>query len=305
MFIGTTRGCDWPALLSFPCLRVRQIKIQLTDEGEQKCASQSDLIKQVMQPKKRVAAKLIEAGHQLTDAASALQPHGSDDCAEQVAMLVLRHNAERGIIITSRVVGASVAANRVPGIRAAACHDAYSAAVGARAEGMNVLVLALHSLEPHQAQEVVDAYLGATLAPVEVVGGLPPRRLQRVFSHVRENIAQELAVSELARIVGMSQYYFSKLFKLSTGHHASPIRYAAEGRARPGIIARGPNSVGPGRHPCGFRDPEPLYQCLSPALGDHSQALSRTSPQRYADRHVGTGNGPAEVSDRSIAGQTG
>jgi len=144
--------------------------------------------------KERIAAKLVEAGHEVTDANSAVQPHGRADYAEQVAMLVLRHNAERGIIVTSRVVGASVAANRIPGIRAASCHDAYSASVGAKAEGMNVLVLAVHLLEQDLAQEVVDAYLGATLAPVEVVGGLPPRRLQRVFAHVRENIAQELAV---------------------------------------------------------------------------------------------------------------
>ena len=178
--------------------------------------------------KERIAARLIEAGHEVTDAISAVQPHGTADYAEQVAMLVLRHNAERGIIITSRVVGASVAANRVPGIRAAACHDAYSASVGAKAEGMNVLVLALHLLEQDHALEVVDAYLSATLAPVEVVGGLPPRRLQRVFTHVRENIAQELAVAELAQVVGMSQYYFSKLFKLSTG--TTPHQYVMRQR---------------------------------------------------------------------------
>ena len=178
--------------------------------------------------KEQIAAKLVEAGHEVTDATLAVQPRSSADYAEQVAMLVLRHHAERGIIVTSRVVGASVAANRVPGIRAAACHDAYSAAVGAKAEGMNVLVLALHSLQPDHAQEVVEAYLGATLTPVEVVGGLPPRRLQRVFSHVRENIAQELAVAELAQVVGMSQYYFSKLFKLSTG--TTPHQYVMRQR---------------------------------------------------------------------------
>jgi RpiB/LacA/LacB family sugar-phosphate isomerase len=178
--------------------------------------------------KERIAAKLVEAGHEVVDATSAVQPHSSADYAEQVALLVLRHNAERGIIVTSLVVGASVAANRVPGIRAASCHDAYSAAVGAKAEGMNVLVLALHLLEPDHAQEVVDAYLGATLASFEAVGGLPPRRLQRVFAHVRENITQELAVAELARVVGMSQYYFSKLFKLSTG--TTPHQYVMRQR---------------------------------------------------------------------------
>lgn len=174
----------------------------------------------------RLTAKLIEAGHEVIDAASAPQPHGRADYAEQVAMLVLRHNVERGIIVTSRVVGAAMAANRVPGIRAASCHDAYSASLGAKAEGMNVLVLALHSMEDMEA--VVQAYLAAPLAQVEVVGGLPPRRLQRVFAHVRENIAEDLAVADLAQVVGMSQYYFSKLFKLSTG--ITPHQYVMRQR---------------------------------------------------------------------------
>jgi RpiB/LacA/LacB family sugar-phosphate isomerase len=178
--------------------------------------------------KERLAAKLIAAGHELTDAAPLVQAKGRTDYAEQVALAVLRHDAERGIIVSSRAVGASVAANRVPGVRAALCGDAYSAHVGAKAEGMNVLVLSLHSLGDDQGQEVVDAYLGATLAPVEVVGGLPPRRLQRVFSHIRENIARDLTVSELAQVVGMSQYYFSKLFKMSTG--TTPHQYVMRQR---------------------------------------------------------------------------
>ncbi len=178
--------------------------------------------------KERLAAKLIAAGHEVADSAPPMQEKSRSDYAEQVALAVLRHDAERGIIVSSRAVGASVAANRVPGVRAALCGDAYSAHVGAKAEGMNVLVLSLHSQGEEQAQEVVDAYLGATLAPVEVVGGLPPRRLQRVFAHIRENIARDLTVSELAQTVGMSQYYFSKLFKMSTG--TTPHQYVMRQR---------------------------------------------------------------------------
>ncbi len=178
--------------------------------------------------KERLATKLIADGYEVVDAASPVQNQARSDYAEQVALSVLRHDTERGIIVSNRGVGASVAANRVPGIRAALCNDAYSAHVGAKTEGMNVLVLALHSMEEDRAQEVVDAYLGATLAPVEVVGGLPPRRLQRVFSHIRENIARDLSVAELAQVVGMSQYYFSKLFKMSTG--TTPHQYVMRQR---------------------------------------------------------------------------
>ena len=97
--------------------------------------------------KDRLAASLISAGHEVTDAAPTVQSQGRPDYAEQVALAVLRHDAERGIIVSSRAVGASVAANRVPGVRAALCNDAYSAHVGAKTEGMNVLVLALHSMD--------------------------------------------------------------------------------------------------------------------------------------------------------------
>jgi RpiB/LacA/LacB family sugar-phosphate isomerase len=178
--------------------------------------------------KERLAAKLMHRGHEVADAAPVVQGHGRPDYAEHVALAVLRHDAERGIIISSRAVGAAVAANRVPGVRAALCGDAYSAHLGAKTEGMNVLVLALHSMQEERTQEIVDAYLDAALAPVEVVGGLPPRRLQRVFSHIKDNIAQDLSVSELAQVVGMSQYYFSKLFKMSTG--TTPHQYVMRQR---------------------------------------------------------------------------
>lgn len=178
--------------------------------------------------KDRLTTALVAAGHEFADTVAASSDRNPIDYAEQVALSVLRHDAERGIIITSRAVGASVVANRVPGIRAALCGDAHSAHVGAREEGMNVLVLPLPLLQEEQIKEIVRAYLGATLAAVEVVGGLPPRRLQRVFSHIRENIGQELSVTELAQVAGMSQYYFSKLFKMSTG--TTPHQYVMRQR---------------------------------------------------------------------------
>jgi RpiB/LacA/LacB family sugar-phosphate isomerase len=177
--------------------------------------------------KQRLAGKLLAAGHEVIDVAPTVGQNNSD-YAEQVALSVLRHDTERGIIISSRGVGASVAANRVPGVRAALCNDAQSAHIGAKVEGMNVLVLALHALDEQRAQEIVEAYLNATLAPIEVIGGLPPRRLQRVFAHIRENVARDLSVTELAQVVGMSQYYFSKLFKMSTG--ITPHQYVMRQR---------------------------------------------------------------------------
>lgn len=178
--------------------------------------------------REQMASNLAAGGHEVIDPASSIEAQSRADYAEQVALAVLRRDAERGIIVTGRGVGASVAANRVPGVRAALCNDAFAAFSGAKSEGMNVLVLSVHSLEADRAKEIVDAYVGATLAPVEVIGGLPPRRLQRVLEHVKDNIGKDLSVSEMAEVVGMSQYYFSKLFKMSTG--TTPHQYVMRQR---------------------------------------------------------------------------
>lgn len=176
----------------------------------------------------RIAAKLAASGHELVDTKSTLELGAREDYAEQTALAVLRRDAERGILVTSRGVGASVAANRVPGIRAALCGDAQSAQIGAQMEGMNVLVLALHDIDFDRVMEIVQGYLSAPLAAVEVVGGLPPRSLQRVLEHVRQNLGGELSVLDMARVVNMSQYYFSKLFKLSAG--TTPHQYVMRQR---------------------------------------------------------------------------
>jgi RpiB/LacA/LacB family sugar-phosphate isomerase len=178
--------------------------------------------------KQQLTANLTATGHDVLDPTVTIEPQTRSDYAEQVALAVLRRDAERGIIVTGRGVGASVGANRVPGIRAALCNDSFSAFSGAKSEGMNVLVLSVQSLDVDRAKEIVDAYVGATLAPVELVGGLPPRRLQRVLEYVKENIEKDLSVADMSEVVGMSQYYFSKLFKMSTG--TTPHQYVMRQR---------------------------------------------------------------------------
>ena len=245
--------------------------------------------------KERLTARLTAAGHEVNDSAPPVQSQSRPDYAEQVALSVLRHDAERGIIVSSRAVGASVAANRVPGVRAALCNDAYSAHTGAKTEGMNVLVLALHSLEDTHAQEVVDAYLGATLAPVEVVGGLPPRRLQRVFAHIRENIARDLSVAELAQVVGMSQYYFSKLFKMSTG--TTPHQYVMRQR-----VERAQEQL---------RESRTALAEVATLVGFETQShftsvfrrLVGATPKHYREMHQATPHGAIDMQDQSADDQ--
>jgi len=85
---------------------------------------------------------LRSLGHEVLDV-GAFNENPSDypDFAEAVGRAVLDRKAERGVLICGSGVGASVAANKLPGIRAAVCHDSYSAHQGVEHDDMNVLVL--------------------------------------------------------------------------------------------------------------------------------------------------------------------
>ncbi len=83
------------------------------------------------------------------------------DYAEAVALAVRDGKAERGVLICGSGVGACVAANKVPGIRAAICHDEYSAHQGVEHDDMNVLVLGSRIIGSELAKDLVRNYLGA------------------------------------------------------------------------------------------------------------------------------------------------
>jgi RpiB/LacA/LacB family sugar-phosphate isomerase len=81
------------------------------------------------------------------------------DYAEAVAAAVLDGRAERGVLICGSGVGACVAANKIPGIRAAICHDGYSAHQGVEHDDMNVLVLGSRVIGQELAKDLVSDYL--------------------------------------------------------------------------------------------------------------------------------------------------
>ena len=83
------------------------------------------------------------------------------DVAREVAMAIRSGRAERGILVCGSGVGASVAASKIPGIRAAICHDPYSAAQGVEHDDMNVLCLGSEVIGPSLAAELVRRFLGA------------------------------------------------------------------------------------------------------------------------------------------------
>jgi RpiB/LacA/LacB family sugar-phosphate isomerase len=85
------------------------------------------------------------------------------DYAEAVATALRGGRAERGVLICGSGVGACVAANKIPGIRAGLCHDSYSAHQGVEHDDMNVLVLGSRVIGAELAKELVRTYLHASL----------------------------------------------------------------------------------------------------------------------------------------------
>ena len=132
-----------------------------------------------------VREAVTAAGHELldlgvdTDAVRVDYP----DRARDLGLAILRGQAERGVLVCGSGVGASVAASKIDGIRAAICHDGYSAHQGVEHDDMNVLCLGSEIIGESLARELVTAYLGATF----VGDGRYLERLQKVHSMEQEN----------------------------------------------------------------------------------------------------------------------
>jgi ribose 5-phosphate isomerase B len=94
-------------------------------------------------------------------------PSDYPDYAEAVGRAVLDKRAERGVLICGSGVGASVAANKLAGIRAGMCHDPYSAHQGVEHDNINVLVLGSRVIGVKLAEECVRAFLGAKFSNEE------------------------------------------------------------------------------------------------------------------------------------------
>jgi len=113
--------------------------------------------------------RATELGHELID----LGGDGSDpnddypDFAQRLGEAVRGGTADRGILICGSGVGASVAANKMRGIRAAVCHDTYSAHQGVEHDDMNVLTLGSRVVGPEPAYECALAFLAATFSGAE------------------------------------------------------------------------------------------------------------------------------------------
>lgn len=112
--------------------------------------------------KGRITKLLGELGHQANDlGAYNAEPSDYPDFAAALGKAVASGAVERGVLICGSGVGASIAANKIRGIRAAICHDSYSAHQGVEHDDMNVLVLGSRIVGTALAEDLVKAFLQA------------------------------------------------------------------------------------------------------------------------------------------------
>ena len=135
--------------------------------------------------KQEFVAQLRAAGHEVIDfGAHSLNP--TDDCPDFVVPLaraVVAGEVERGVAICGSGVGASVCANKIPGIRAAIIHDHFSAVQGVEDDDMNVICMGGRPIGPAVNWDLVKAFLGAKFSNAE----RHLRRLGKVAALAGEN----------------------------------------------------------------------------------------------------------------------
>ena len=113
--------------------------------------------------KARVIEIVEKLGHEVTDlGTNSTDPVDYPDYAQALGEAVIAGRVERGVLLCGSGVGASVAACKLKGIRAAVCHDTYSAHQGVEHDDMNILVMGARVIGPELVPELVTAFLHAS-----------------------------------------------------------------------------------------------------------------------------------------------
>ena len=134
--------------------------------------------------RERLLEDLAALGHETVDLGTDKPAPRIDypDKAREVAEAIRAGDAERALFVCGSGVGAAVAANKVPGIRAGICHDTYSAHQGVEHDDMNVLCLGSEVVGPELAAELARAFLAARFDG----GERYVRRLEKIEQMERE-----------------------------------------------------------------------------------------------------------------------
>src|SRR6187431_414407 len=129
--------------------------------------------------KRDLAASLGQTGHTVLDLGThSLAPVDYPDAAESVAGALREGRADRGLIVCGSGAGVSIAANKFPGIRAAVCHDTYTAHQAVEHDDLNVLCLGARVIGIALATEIATAFLAATFSKEE----RHQRRLDKILA---------------------------------------------------------------------------------------------------------------------------
>ncbi len=115
-----------------------------------------------------LVASLTGRGYIVRDVGTySSEPADYPDFARAVADAVIDGRADRGILLCGSGVGACIAANKFPGVRAAICHDTFSAHQGVEDDDMNVLCLGARVIGPELAKEITQVFLSASFSGEE------------------------------------------------------------------------------------------------------------------------------------------
>jgi ribose 5-phosphate isomerase B len=111
-----------------------------------------------------VLAEYLKDKHEVTELSK--PPEGSSEfyanLSDRVASAVLRGEYDRAILICGTGIGVSISANKVPGIRAALCHDTYSAERAALSNNAQIITMGARVIGTEVAKSIADAYLAQT-----------------------------------------------------------------------------------------------------------------------------------------------
>lgn len=135
--------------------------------------------------KQTVIDELKKLGHVVVDCGALAFDAADDypDFVRAVGAAIQRGDAQRGIVICGSGIGASIAATKMRGIRAAVCHDTYSAHQGVEHDNMNVLCLGARIVGDEVAKELVRAFVAAKFSGE----ARHQRRLNKVLEIEKEN----------------------------------------------------------------------------------------------------------------------
>jgi ribose 5-phosphate isomerase B len=119
--------------------------------------------------KEELVRHLGEAGHDVIDVGAHSLSSGDDypDFVIPLAQAVASGQVDRGVAVCGSGVGASVCANKIPGVRAGLIHDHYSAQQGVEDDHMNILCMGGRAVGPAVARDLVDTFLAATFSQAE------------------------------------------------------------------------------------------------------------------------------------------